>query len=303
VPLADLILDPKVQAREDLNEEVISDYAELMRDGAQFPPIEAYRDREGRIRVSDGVHRVLARRRTGATDIIATVRPGEPRDAQFAAIGSNIKHGARRTNADKRRAVLMMLGDEQWRQLADREIARHCGVSPTFVGNLRAELSANAGQMETVRTVTRGGTVFEMETANIGTVPAEAEPVVEPAEIDPLEPPEPPAPVPPTQPIAADGGDPAGELLEQAAAPPIAPSTPPGKPAKGTTARRAAARGSGKTTTKHPIVTTFGNLLGATKQVPPAKAAPLLERAFGEGWTARIDDLIGWLERARGRAA
>ena len=43
----------------------------------------------------------------------------------------------RRTVADKRHAVQMMLDDTEAAKMGDREIARHCGVSHTFVGALR----------------------------------------------------------------------------------------------------------------------------------------------------------------------
>lgn len=49
-------------------------------------------------------------------------------------------HGLRRTNADKRRAVMAALAHPNGRGLSDRLIAEHCGVSDPFVGTVRAEL-------------------------------------------------------------------------------------------------------------------------------------------------------------------
>ena len=71
------------------------------------------------------------------------------------------------TNADKRRAVETALrarpGD------SDRAIAEHVGVSNRFVTSMRAELSVNRSQMAApVRTVTRNGTTYQQNTANIG---------------------------------------------------------------------------------------------------------------------------------------
>jgi hypothetical protein len=43
----------------------------------------------------------------------------------------------RRTYADKRKAVMTLLDDFDWQRWSNSEIARHCGVSPTFVANLR----------------------------------------------------------------------------------------------------------------------------------------------------------------------
>jgi hypothetical protein len=72
---------------------------------------------------------------------MADVRRGALRDAMLAAAGANITHGFRRSNADKRRAVLTLLRDEEWSAWSDAEIARRCGVSQPFVGKIRAELS------------------------------------------------------------------------------------------------------------------------------------------------------------------
>jgi hypothetical protein len=39
------------------------------------------------------------------------------------SVSANAPHGLRRTNADKRRAVVRLLEDTEWSQWADREIA------------------------------------------------------------------------------------------------------------------------------------------------------------------------------------
>jgi transposase-like protein len=56
------------------------------------------------------------------------------------AVGANAAHGLRRTNADKRRAVTMLLDDDEWGQWSDSAIARQCGVSHTFVATVRAAI-------------------------------------------------------------------------------------------------------------------------------------------------------------------
>ena len=65
--------------------------------------------------------------------------------------------------------MALLLQDEEWGRWSDREVARRCGVSPTFVDSLRAELSVHGGQTEGARRmVERGGIVYEMATAKIG---------------------------------------------------------------------------------------------------------------------------------------
>ena len=70
----------------------------------------------------------------------------------------------RRTNADKRRAVLCLLEDDEWVQRSDRWIAEQCGVHGVFVGDVRRELTAD-GQQSTTRTGQDGRTI---NTTNIG---------------------------------------------------------------------------------------------------------------------------------------
>lgn len=96
--------------------------------------------------LADGFHRAAASEGCQRTEIQADVRPGSRRDACLAAAGANATHGLRRSNADKRRAVVLLLQDEEWSQWSDREIARRCGVSHTFVSNLRAEPGGNGCQ-------------------------------------------------------------------------------------------------------------------------------------------------------------
>ncbi len=47
----------------------------------------------------------------------------------------------RRTNADKRRAVLVLLSDQEWSQWSNREIAKQCGVDEGLVRALKEELN------------------------------------------------------------------------------------------------------------------------------------------------------------------
>jgi hypothetical protein len=44
-------------------------------------------------------------------------------------MSANAGLGLPRSNADKRKAVTLLLADPQWNSWSDHEIARHCGVS------------------------------------------------------------------------------------------------------------------------------------------------------------------------------
>ncbi|HEV3448349.1 MAG TPA: hypothetical protein VG099_27180 [Gemmataceae bacterium] len=57
-------------------------------------------------------------------------------------------HGLPRTNADKRKAVLLLLADVEWSQWSDGQIARRCQVSQVFVSKLRKGASHNGYEMQ-----------------------------------------------------------------------------------------------------------------------------------------------------------
>jgi hypothetical protein len=131
------------------------------------PPVVLFRDGEQHW-IGDGYHRIAAAQRVGFTSIRAEVREGDQRDARLYAASANQTHGLRRTNADKRLAVLILLQDEEWGQWSDRAIARHCGVSPTFVGSLRASLSTVDSENGQRIYTTKHGTMATMDTTQIG---------------------------------------------------------------------------------------------------------------------------------------
>lgn len=106
IPINSLRLDGDTQSRDGVKQEIVNEYAEDMREGAVFPPVVVYDDGESKW-LSEGFHRLHAARQVGAQEIEAEVRQGSKRDAQLNSMRSNATHGARRTNADKRRAVEM----------------------------------------------------------------------------------------------------------------------------------------------------------------------------------------------------
>jgi hypothetical protein len=99
------------------------------------------------------------------------VRAGTRRDAILHAVGANAAYGPKRTNRDKRNAVMTLLRDSEWSQWSDAEMARRAIVSPHTVASLRASIPVT---MQThsepqQRTYTmKHGTTATMNTAAIG---------------------------------------------------------------------------------------------------------------------------------------
>jgi len=145
--VADLKADTRCQARERMDEQAIEDYAEVYRAGDTLPPLDVF-EVEAELVIVDGFHRhEAARWARVATLPVRVVGKGSMADAKYCSLGSNQTHGLRRTRGDKRRAVRLALDLDDDR--SNREIAKHIGVSHTFVANCRSELSAQGGkQME-----------------------------------------------------------------------------------------------------------------------------------------------------------
>jgi hypothetical protein len=89
------------------------------------------------------------------------------REAILFSVGANATHGIRRTNADKRNAVLKLLGDPEWGQWSDSQIAKICGVSHAFVGEMRAS-HLKPLQVTKRKIVNKHGQTTTINTANIG---------------------------------------------------------------------------------------------------------------------------------------
>lgn len=155
--LGAIVLDDRLQSRTEISEENVADFAHDMDQGDKFPAITVHFDGINYY-LTDGFHRYFATKRTNKTSILCDVIHGTFRDALLYSTGVNSKHGMRRTYADKRKAVMILLEDFEWSQWSNAEIARQCGVSAPFVKNLR---ESGGQKPETVKYTTSTGEVAE----------------------------------------------------------------------------------------------------------------------------------------------
>ena len=202
--LGKIRMDGGTQSREELSEEKIDEYAELMRDGIVFPDIVVVYDGTNYWLV-DGFHRVNAAMSADLETINCDVRQGTQDDAIWMSSGVNATHGMPRTNADKKRAVELALRHAKSRGMSDRQLAEHCGVSGPTIARYRKPYLQNVADNR-VKTAIRGGKKYKIDTSNIGRKAADPKPesqepaaIVEPAkEPEPVElpkEPDPPKPV------------------------------------------------------------------------------------------------------------
>jgi hypothetical protein len=129
-------LNGGTQLREYIDQDTVQDYAEIL---DELPPVIVFADGKN-FWLADGFHRYKAAQFAGREEIACEIRNGSRRDAILFAAGANARHGLRRSRADKRKAVVTLLSDKEWWRWCDREIARQCAVSATWVAVLRREM-------------------------------------------------------------------------------------------------------------------------------------------------------------------
>lgn len=169
-------IDGGTQPRVEIDQEVLTEYAEHLRNGGTFPPVIVFYDGAA-YWLADGFHRYHAHRTAGRGSIDADIQTGGLREAILYSVGANTEHGLRRTNEDKRKAVETMLTndivskDEEGKPWNNCEIARQCNVSEFMVRRFREnhtsiESKYKTGQRKFIHPKT--GKPTTMNTANIG---------------------------------------------------------------------------------------------------------------------------------------
>ena len=180
--------DGGTQPRVSTHQETVAEYREAYKAGVKMPPVTLFYDGTD-YWLADGFHRFWAAKEAGLTEIYEEIQPGTLRDAILFSLSANSKHGLRRTNADKRKAVQTLLDDPEWSKWSSRDIAKQCAVGHALVDEIRkSSLAENPVSEQQPRAyTTKHGTTATMNTANIG-------------KQKPVDPEPPPAPEEPTEP-------------------------------------------------------------------------------------------------------
>ena len=139
IKIKDIVIDAGTQQREKINDEIVAEYSEAMKCGAQFPAVTVFFN-GAEYYLVDGFHRYWAHKSADIENIEADVHEGTKRDARLFSAGVNNTHGIRLTNQDKRKAVLVLIEDEEWSEWSDNKIAKHCKVTQPFVSKIRKEV-------------------------------------------------------------------------------------------------------------------------------------------------------------------
>ncbi len=159
IPINLIKRDGNIQSRISISALITDEYAEHMEEETKnpFPPLSVVFDGQF-YWLWDGFHRLAAAEKVGWTEIECDVQRGTRRDAILFSCGANSVHGLRRTNADRRRAVQLMLDDNEWKRWSDRVIAEKCGVCQPFVSGMRKGTTDNGYQLPMPHTGADGKT-------------------------------------------------------------------------------------------------------------------------------------------------
>lgn len=142
VDLSTIRIDGGTQPRESIDQKTVDEYAESYAALVKMPPVVIYFD-GANAWLADGFHRYHAAKKSGVQAIDADWREGTLDMAKFYAAGANVGHGLRRKDADKKRAIIMLLETTEGKKWSTQhggieKIRKHCGVSQPYASEVVA---------------------------------------------------------------------------------------------------------------------------------------------------------------------
>jgi hypothetical protein len=182
--IANIRIDGGTQARVELNQEVVKDYSEKMRDGEKFPAIVVYFDGSD-YWLADGFHRYFATKSNATVSIECDVRNGTLDDATLFAFSANGKRGLSMSAEDNRNVIYAMLRHPEWKLWTNAAIAKHVGVSKMTVGRVKATMEIK--EEDSVKKYTdKHGNESTIETKNLKAKEKTTKPDVSTGDINPF---------------------------------------------------------------------------------------------------------------------
>lgn len=165
--IGQITIDQAMQQRGGgISDDTVALYAEAMQAGDIFPPIELVFDGKNYF-VFDGFHRVRAAQKAGLKTILANIRQGKKRDAEYLSFAANSRHGLPRPRGSLKRILKKILTDTEWSKSPLRQIAKHVGCDPKYVRMTRNELLEDGDspqplqRAERITVKTRDGQEYE----------------------------------------------------------------------------------------------------------------------------------------------
>jgi len=181
IPTSSIKADPRLQARAvHLDENHVDS---LVRAIGVNPgllddhPIQLA-DVDNELLIVDGFHRHAAATKQGLPAIPAVIVAKNWHEALKHAVTSNDHEGSamKRTTADRRRALELLLADAKYRELSNAQLAAMVGVTAPTVGNLR---NTNPQFQSDTRKTATGKTISAAATSGSANRPTKPEPTVD----------------------------------------------------------------------------------------------------------------------------
>lgn len=191
VSLSEIKTKDTLQPRMSINFLVVYEYAEAMKEGQSFPPLEVVWDGEN-YWLWDGFHRKDAAKEAEIETISVNITEGTLEDAEWLALSANKVHGFNRTNEDKRRAIELSFEHPNGQGKSSLQIAKHVGVSTPMVIKYRPDdtrISKNLNELNlhessyTRQTINGQMRVFTKPSLTADIAPALFRPLLEETEI------------------------------------------------------------------------------------------------------------------------
>jgi hypothetical protein len=161
-------IDGGTQARVSLNQDVVKEYAESMREGDVFPPITVFFDGSD-YWLADGFHRYFATKSNAFTSIEAEVKNGTLDDAILFAFSANGRRGLSMTFEDNRNIIYAMLRHPEWSKWTNTAIAKHIGVSSMTVGRVKATMEKKDDEPTVKKFIDKSGNESTVDTSKLKT--------------------------------------------------------------------------------------------------------------------------------------
>jgi hypothetical protein len=167
--------DGGTQARVSLNQSVVNEYADALRDGDKFPPVAVFFDGSDHW-LADGFHRYFAHKTLKFSEIPAEIHQGTKDDAILFAFQANKSRGLRMGNEDLKSIVLRMTHHPVWKDWTNSAIASHIGVSAVTVGRIKKALGPQPGEAVKKKYINKHGKESLIDTTNLTTKAKEEPP-------------------------------------------------------------------------------------------------------------------------------
>lgn len=149
--------------------ETVIEYANLMRQGVEFPPVTLAEWGKGNVALVDGVHRLTAAMNAKLDKLpVTVVKVKSKLEAELLAFRANVTHGKLLTADEKRKACIELLKQPVMAKLSNVKAAQRMGVSDMTVKRYRdgigtkspaANHNGHKGKSATEPKIDKGGKV------------------------------------------------------------------------------------------------------------------------------------------------